>query len=473
MANNIKINSPLGSQPQQKKGSGFVNLNKILQANVGNRLGETVAQGVGQGAQQVQAGLGQVRTDFAAEAEKQNLGSSQNRLAASEALKRVSEGQTDVSDEQARTFGTFLAGKYAGPKELDQNKTVQLGAKAAEVEGLGRSLAGGGDKTRLLQAFASKGGYTPYTAGQSRLDSLLLGQGPQAAQQLAEARQQTRGLTQQIGNEQEVARQIAQLRTGQAQDFAKDVRGQVGLGEAGGFADKGYIPDLLKAVDLQAEQARSKQGTDIQRQKELLTKLQNTRRGTADTTTFRNEFSALGLSPADAAYLTSLRNQELYGANLNDPRFLAAAGEANRSNIASAGDIAKAEALSKLSGVGFENFGIDKALPRYDINKPFEFDINNIKNLINQRKGSYETDIGGLEDQRKRLTDEYNAPRRGSLTGHKTAADVEREQKYYDALYGIDQQKRKIQDAYGMKYRSTPVKKEVPKNTGAPGRGKL
>jgi len=224
MANNIKINNPLGVQPQQKRGSGFVNLNKILQANIGNRFGQTVAQGISQGVGRVQQGIGQLKSEFQQEADKQNLASVANKQAVSDALKSISSGQTKVSDELIKQFGTFRAGEYEGPRELDSSKLTQIGSKAAEVQRFGRDLGSGGDKTRVLQAFAGQG---PYSVGQSRLDALLLGQGPQARQQLAQARQQTLGLTQQLGKEQDIARQIGRLRVGEAQKFAKDVKGQL------------------------------------------------------------------------------------------------------------------------------------------------------------------------------------------------------------------------------------------------------
>lgn len=224
MANNIKLNNPLGNQSKQQKGSGFVNLNKILDANQNNQLGSTVAQGIGQGTQQVKQGLQSLKTGFQTDADKANLASAENKQAISDALKNIATGQTSISNQLAQQFGTFRSGQYSGPRELDPTKTVQLGARANEVQDFGQALQSGGDKTRVLQAFAGKG---PYTAGQTKLDSLLLGQGPMAKQQLAEARQGSRGLTQQIGKEQEAARQLGDLRTGQAQQFATDVKGQL------------------------------------------------------------------------------------------------------------------------------------------------------------------------------------------------------------------------------------------------------
>jgi hypothetical protein len=456
MANNIKINSPLGNQPQQKKGSGFVNLNKILQANVGNKLGQTVAQGIGQGVGQVQQGLGQAKSQFQQEAEAKNLASVGNKQAVSDALRNLSGGQTDVSDDLVKQFGTFRAGQYAGPQELDPTKTVQLGSRAQEVQGFGQALGSGGDKTRVLQAFAGKG---PYSAGQSRLDSLLLGQGPQAKQQLTEARQQSRGLVQQVGNEQDIARQIAQLKTGEAQQFGKDVRGQLGLADSGGFAETGLAPELLKAIDARAQEAQTKQQQDIAGFNQLLQKIQGGK-WNSDLGNYAEDLTKYGLGYKDVRYLQGLPGRETYGADLSDPRLMQAAQAATRSSVADPGEAAKAEALAKLSGIGFDQFGIDKNAAKYDPSKPFSYDVSNLKNLIGQREGAYKQDLSPIEAERQRLTQEYNAPRRGSGNIDKAIA---RKQAYYDALYNLDQQQRALQDKYGLKYKLNPVKQEVKK----------
>lgn len=224
MAGNIKLNNPLGTLPQQKKGTGFLNIGKVIDANAGNHLGSTVAQGVAGSANQVQQGIGDLKNQFIQQSDQNNLASDANKSAVSQALLNIAGGQSQVSEDQAKQFGTFLGGNYAGPKQLDDSKTIQLGAKAQEAQGFGQALGSQGDKTRLLQAFAGQG---PYSTGQVKLDSLLLGKGPNAQQDLAAARQQTKGLTQQLSKEQLAAQQIGQLRTNQAQQFAQQTGQQI------------------------------------------------------------------------------------------------------------------------------------------------------------------------------------------------------------------------------------------------------
>lgn len=352
MANNIKINNPLGAKPQQQKGSGFVNLNKILQANVGNKLGETVSGGLNQGTQQVQQGLGQVKNQFLQESDKGNLATVGNQQAVSDALKNIAAGQSAVTDDQVKQFGTFLGGQYGGPKELDTTKTLQLGNKAQEVQGLGQSLMGGADKTRLLQTFAGKG---PYSAGQTRLDSLLLGQGPNAKQQLAQARQSTRGLTQQIGKEQDIAQQIGQLRTGQAREFGQETGRQLTEQEMG---INTALQKALEQAPIQREQLRSQyeQGLINQDLSQLPPEVQEQLKGLRTYNT--NPLGALQLGQ-----------------------------EATQQNIASLTQRGQLEALTKLAQKDPSRLGFAEDV--YDPSKAMQINVQKLRQLAGEGERAY------------------------------------------------------------------------------------
>lgn len=438
MPNNIKINSPLGNPAPQKKGSGFVNLNKILQANAGNRLGETVASGLGQGAQQVQQGLGQAKNQFIQESTDKNLASTGNTQAVSDALRNISLGQTDVSDDQAKQFGTFLAGQYTGPKELDAAKTVQLGSKAQEIQGLGQSLSGGADKTRLLQSFAGKG---PYTAGQTRLDSLLLGQGPNAKQQLAEARQQTRGLTQQIGKEEDIARQIGQLRTGEAQQFGKDVRGQFGIDEAGNVLEgQGVLGKEQQAIQDRAAQYQKIQnialrqltGQPVSQEEQAILQQSgaNLSRGNIPTATY-----------------------DTYGVQNTGAKYYTPQQAATVSSAASPEERARVEALYKLIGKPQEFLQQASA---YDPTKPVSFneqqylgDIGAAKQQYGEQNQQLGSEIDFLKKQMANIegTPEYKAahPNKGLNIGNKQQIQAQ-----FDKIYEAEKAQYELRKKYGQ-----------------------
>jgi hypothetical protein len=377
MANNININNPMGVKPQQKKGSGFTNLNKIIGANQNNQLAANVAKGVGQGAQQVQQGIGQVKSQFQQQADANNLASDVNKTAASQALSNIMGGNTDVSDQQANQFGTFLAGKYAGPQELDATKTAQVGARAREVQGFGQALGSGGDKTGVLQAFAGKG---PYSAGQQRLDSLLLGKGPGAGKQLAQARQQSAGLTGQVGREQEIAQQIGQLRSGQAAQFGKDVSGQIGGAKTGLETTIGGEFTRLEGQQKQlydAVKAKFESG-------EALSPEERQTLGLGDPTgNITNKMPGLPGSQAAPIDIYNLKAQDYLQKAALD-----------KGSVATAQQKAQLEALSKLGQKDIKDFtDVNTKAGQYDPNKPLEFNLAKLKADADIKKQGYDSEL--------------------------------------------------------------------------------
>lgn len=451
MANNIKLNNPLGVSAQPKKGTGFVNLDKVLNANVGNRLGETVATGLGNQAQQVQQGIGQLKTDFNQKAQVSNLATNSNKQAISDALKSISSGQQVqmgagskdpasaqpqgipgrlqaapvqlmntgaplVSDDQANQFKTFLSGQYSGPKDLDSTKLAQVGSKAQEVQDLGQGLQSGNDKTRLLQTFAGKG---PYTAGQSKLDSLLLGQGPNAQQKLAEARQQTRGLTQQLGREQEAAQQTGQLRQNDAQQLAQET--QAALSKTQG--------DILTPLE--------KQATDYQAAQDLKTQdLQNILKNLGSTID-PNEAAALGLTgnyngPGKYTY-NYQPGQDLVSPSLMTP---------TAQNVANDSQRAQLLALAKLAGQEAPTFA-----DRYDPNKAVTVNTDPLKQGIENNRAQYEKQFQDiLAATARKQVPSYEENDSWGTGGMKTQQEMDNERNgaYRDA------QIRKLREKYGL-----------------------
>lgn len=354
MPNNININSPLTPE-KPKKGSGFVNLNKVIQANVGNRLGQTVAQGVGQSASQVRQGVGQLAGQFQQEAGQKNLASDANKQAASQALQNIAGGQTNVSPEQVGQFKTFLSGQYAGPRELDPSKAAQLGARAEEAQGFGQALGSGGDKTRVLQAFAGRG---PYSAGQQRLDALLLGKGPQAKEQLAQARQQTYGLAPQIQKEQAIARQIGQLREGQAAQFGKDVAQQLGQQQSG---IEGDIATRTSQYKTDAERLRDQ---------------------------YQQALKGREVSQTEA--LKDLVGTRLYG--VDPTQFLQYGIDPTTQNVATLQQRSQLEALAKLAQRDPSEFGFAPEV--YDPSQAVTFDKQMLLRQIEPRQRAYQEALG-------------------------------------------------------------------------------
>jgi hypothetical protein len=115
---------PIAKQPQ-KKGTGFTNLNRIMQANQGNRLGQTVAGGVSSAGQNLQSGIKQSQAGFQTEAEKNRLDTDTNRAQRSGVLGRF-DASTYKPDESKFQVSTGLQEQYGGQKtELEKQEAAR------------------------------------------------------------------------------------------------------------------------------------------------------------------------------------------------------------------------------------------------------------------------------------------------------------------------------------------------------------
>jgi hypothetical protein len=210
---------------RNKKGTGFTNLSRILQASKGARLGGQVASGVQKVGQQVRGQIGQASEQFekkaGEEAAKFGEEAVKERESAISSLVPTSSGSSGVNAPQAdqseaiRNITNWRSSEYKGPTQLEDYES--LASRATEAEQLGRLGRTSGGKQELLRRFV---GGKDYSQGEQRLDTALLGLTGQSG--LSEARRLTRGLgtelAQKSGVASEQARQLAQ----QASDFSKD-----------------------------------------------------------------------------------------------------------------------------------------------------------------------------------------------------------------------------------------------------------
>lgn len=213
----MAINNP--NQPQQRKlGTGFTNLQNIMQANTGNRLGQAVSSGIQQTGQQAQNVLKSGVEDFSKQSQENALGTQEQKKNVQDVLGNAG----DVSDKNVSDFAKYRAGQYSGPTDIANISNIQNQARQAQQQGQQVGTSGG--RQTLLQQYAAAPG-TSYNSGQQNLDTLLLG--TTGGKQLQQARQAVSGLTNQVQNAQTTAQQQAQQLQSQAQGFGKQVTGQV------------------------------------------------------------------------------------------------------------------------------------------------------------------------------------------------------------------------------------------------------
>ena len=212
--------APGAAKPAAPKGTGFTNIQRVMGASRGNKLGSTVVGGIQQAGQQAQQGIQKAQSQFQEGVNANLLGTEQNQAAATGLIGSAAAGG-DLSEEQLAQAGKFREGQYAGPSGLKD--ASQLAGRAQDAERLGQLSTSAGGRQGLLQQFVGK---PQYGAGQQRLDSLLLGQDRAAVNQ---ARAATAGLSDQANRSLEAAGAQGQEAAGRNKEFAQKF-----LGEAGG-----------------------------------------------------------------------------------------------------------------------------------------------------------------------------------------------------------------------------------------------
>lgn len=296
--------------PNVQKGSGFTNIQRIVQANQGNRLGSTIGQNIQNAGQAAQQSVGNAQQQFNQQAGANRADTSANANLVQQAL--ANPNQFAGTPGQVSQFQNLMSGSYQGPQGL-QN-AGQLQAQAQDVAQLGKSINTPGGQQGLLQRFV---GSPQYTAGQQSLDSLLLG--ATGGNALAQARRATTGIENKEQQAQQGAAQTAQEYAKRAQQFGQGVQQQFGQNVAN-------QQQALTQQAQTAQQARDAQVAALQQQL-----------GTGD------------ISSDMAQQLGIQSGQRML--NVDPSKFLAEnALQANAQNIASAQDYAKMQALQKLGG---------------------------------------------------------------------------------------------------------------------------
>lgn len=203
---------PIGSLSSRPQGTGFTNIQRVIGANQGNKLGAAVVGGIQKVGEQAQQGVNQAKQDYNTQLQQNQLGSPENQAASTGLINRAMSGGT-ISDKEAEQAAKFRGGQYTGPTDL-ANSNVLLG-RAAEAEQLGKLGASEGGRQGLLQRFV---GAPQYTQGQQKLDTLLLGANSNA---LNQARGATQGLSGQALRQVQGARAQGEEAQNQAQQFGK------------------------------------------------------------------------------------------------------------------------------------------------------------------------------------------------------------------------------------------------------------
>ena len=348
----------IGLPPNRRNisGSGFTNLQRILQASKANRLGQTVSSGIQQAGQAARGSLQQAGSQF-----QQQVGTEQQRQAQEqERANRVLGDVSKASEEDINAFEGIRGGQSKGP--MDIANADELNQKAQEAERLGKSTGSETGRLGLLQRYV--GGGRRYTGGQQSVDALLLGQ--TGADKLKQSRRGTFGLGQQAQKQQIGAQAMGKELSSGAKGLAE--RTIQGLGEGATKFD----------VDMEAKR--------VAEQANLGTRQDEIRKQLEAGEVEQNVYDSLGLGD----------NAQLYRTNLTDyykPR----QNIATKENVMGQEDFNKIQALRKLSGQSLTG-DASKVLAQYsdptqvgEFGKAgvFDFDKEALKDAINRESAAY------------------------------------------------------------------------------------
>lgn len=357
--------APANPNDRKKTGTGFTNLNRIMSANQGNRLGQAVGGGVVQQANSARNDLNQSRTDFNQQAQTNRLDSDENKTKVAQTLDKTNAGEA-VGDSEIQDFSRFRAGKYGGPQNLGNENQVLNEAQQAQNLGSLSGTAGG--RQALLQRFVGGAGYSQ---GKQRLDSLLLGQS--GGQDLRDARRTTQGLGQEANNAADTARQQGQYFSNQAQDFGKNVVNQL-------TGSQGNLATGLKSAEDEAAQYQT-----------------NSKAALADVLSGKTQ-----ITPEEEAYLKQNlgidQKAKLFGLDVNS--YINNA-DINDSTIANSNQYNTAQNLQKLFGDSsneaqsafFNQFNDPTKAGQFATKGPFNYDQTKLSADLADRNQIYQNEL--------------------------------------------------------------------------------
>lgn len=338
-----------GSAP--KAGTGFTNLQNYLQAskNVGANIGQQAVQPT---AQRVSQQTAQAKEQF-----QQQIAPEEQRYAgAQETVGQALQDPTKFTQDQANVdrFAQYRRGdvSYDPNQVAQQQQAFQQSADVSNLKQMGQLAQSGEGRFQLLRQAV---GSPQYTAGQQKLDQLILSSAPEAralkqqvqpvAQQLVgqagstseEMKQRLAGLE---SARQSVAQDIAQKlgteedQTGALGEFVKDITGRVEEENKARISLTNEIKDYL---------TRGKEWSDLSEEaKKLLTGQAPLEEGVQQKTMKELTEPQIHRIAAEAKDLPIIQ------AMLS--KFITQGKDVTKEQLTSAEDLAKYEALNKLAG---------------------------------------------------------------------------------------------------------------------------
>lgn len=394
-----------------KQGTGFTNIQRVLGANVGNKLGSTVGSGITGQATQASQALGQAQQQFGTASQAGRVQYGQNEQ---QKLQQILANPENASQADIDFATKYRTGQYGGPAGLAG--TTGLQQQAAQAQALGQLAGSEGGRAGLLQRFVGGAGYG---GGQQKLDQLLLGRTGGPA--LAQARQQTLGLTGKEQTAEQAAGQQAQQFGSEAAGTRNEVTGKIGEAQTG------------LETGLQGRLA----STQAQRTADYNNLVQAAKSG--KLTPEQAQALGVGVEAGSGGMVNS------YGVDLS--QFINQGQQATLGNTATQQDYARASALAKLGGT--TNTFLPEANAAqagtlgaaYNVNKP------QVQQAIQTQQQAYTNQVSPLQAQIKQIEATLGTP---SKSGNTTITGAGADKPRYDQINALRQQLGQINAQFGQ-----------------------
>lgn len=368
-------NSPTtaGGDADKKSSGAFTNLGSYLDANKDQQFGQQVAGKVQNTVNDANQQLDTTDTTFRGDVDKSTVKKDDSLL------DDIKNDPTKVASDDARlgSFAQMRDATYAGPQHLsDENdlysSTQGKTQKAADTAN--QTSTEGGRKAYLQQEYGSGVGRYDYTAGQQRLDNLLIQNDPGSRDAFANVQNAAKGTQQRFTDLSSALDAYAQQGKSGTEAARAAARGTVGLDEQGNITDDSPIMQAEKAAEARAAQFNT------QKQQEA--------------SALQQALKSLNLSK-DQLDKLQLSTGQTWG--VDPSKYLTTGADATVGNSATADEQARVAALAKLAGKDNTFLPDADQAGKYDPTKANTYDAAAYNNAVNSAKAAIQPQVAARD----------------------------------------------------------------------------
>lgn len=215
------INPPQGAAPKGTSSGRFTNIQNYINANKqgAQNLGSNVAGNISNIGNEAKTGLQQSQNQFDTQANQGRLVRGVSDVQANNVINNAGQsiynGGTNANQDAIKNFQRISGGQYLGPQALENTETLR--SQAQNAKNLGELAGTEGGRYQLLRQMY---GNPQYSAGQTALDQLLLGN---QTGQLKGARQLVSNLPQNVDQAAQQSANRANAYQLESNQIGKDV----------------------------------------------------------------------------------------------------------------------------------------------------------------------------------------------------------------------------------------------------------